>query len=75
MLALSDSEQLRRSCLNAFDFPNNIVRTSTPQHYLDAYRLRLAEQIDSYNKADRLFCEDGKAALDIWEYDDNVKGD
>ncbi|CZR62157.1 uncharacterized protein PAC_12054 [Phialocephala subalpina] len=67
----SDTELLRKSCLEAFDFPKNVVRTSTPQHHLNTYRVRLAAEIDTFNNSDRLFCEDGKAALDIWEYDDN----
>jgi hypothetical protein len=64
----SDTELLIESCKQASIFPRNLVRKFTPQHHLIAYFARLDEQ------APRLFCEDGKAAVDIWEYDDNVKG-
>ena len=68
MSVQSDTEQLIESCKQAWKFPQNLVQKFTPQHHLDAYYARLDEQ------APRLFCEDGKAALNIWEYDDNVKG-
>lgn len=68
MSDLSDTELLANSCLDASNFPRNIIRHYTPQHHLDAYFSRLDRQ------APDLFCEDGKAALDIWEYDDVVKG-
>lgn len=68
MSVQSDTEQLIESCKQAWKFPQNLVHKFTPQHHLDAYFARLDEQ------APRLFCEDGKAALNIWEYDDNVKG-
>jgi hypothetical protein len=68
MSVQSDTEKLIESCKQAWKFPQNLVQKITPQHHLDAYYARLDEQ------APRLFCEDGKAALNIWEYDDNVKG-
>jgi hypothetical protein len=64
----SDTELLIESCKKAPFFPKNIVLQSTPLHHLESYFIRLEQH------ARRLFCEDGKAALDIWEYDDNVKG-
>jgi hypothetical protein len=63
-----DTELLIGSCNQAPTFPRNLVQKLIPQHHLSAYFARLEEQ------APRLFCEDGKAALDIWEYDDSVKG-
>jgi hypothetical protein len=64
----SSTELLIESCKKASTFPINIVRQSTPFHHLESYFTRLGHQ------APRLFCEDGEAALDMWEYDDNVKG-
>jgi hypothetical protein len=64
----SDTDLLIESCKKASIFPKNIVHQFTPLHHLEGYFNRLDEQ------APRLFCEDGQAALDIWEYDDNVKG-
>jgi hypothetical protein len=59
--------RLRESCKQASNFPRDLVHKSTPHHHLDAYFARLEEQ------APRLFCKDGNAALNIWEYDDNIK--
>jgi hypothetical protein len=64
----SDTELLAGSCLAASSFPKNIVRHATPLHHLEGYFERLREN------AKRIFCEDGKAGLDILEYDDIVKG-
>jgi len=64
----SDLELLIASCNQSAIFPSNLVHKLIPRYYLDAYFARLDEQ------SSRLFCEDGKAAVDIWEYDDNVKG-
>jgi hypothetical protein len=63
----SDSQLLQRSCLDAAQFPNNIVRQDTPKHHLDVYYKRLNDQ------SERLFCEDGKAAVDILEYSEILK--
>jgi hypothetical protein len=64
----SDIELLIESCKQAAIFPRNLIDKLVPQHHLDAYFARLD------NQSSRIFCEDGKAAVDIWEYDDNVKG-
>jgi hypothetical protein len=64
----SDTQLLIESCKRASIFPINIVRQFTPPHQLEAYYTQLDQQ------APRLFCVDGEAALDIWEYEDNVKG-
>jgi hypothetical protein len=65
---MSDADLFTKSCLQASFFPKNIVRHSIPQHHLDDYVSRLDRE------SSRLFCDDGRAALDILEYDDEVKG-
>jgi hypothetical protein len=67
-VVMSDADLFTKSCLEASLFPKNIVRHSTPQHHLDAYVSRLDRE------SSRLFCDDGRATLDILEYDDEVKG-
>ena len=64
----SDIALLIDSCKQSSLYPKNIIRQFTPRHHLRAYYTRLDQQ------APRICCEDGKAALDIWEYDDNFKG-
>lgn len=64
----SDFELLIESCNQAATFPRNLVHKLIPQYQLDVYFAHLDDQ------SSRLFCEDGKAAVDIWEYDDNIKG-
>ncbi|KAF4628548.1 hypothetical protein G7Y89_g9603 [Cudoniella acicularis] len=58
-------DQLGKSCETFMTYPKNIVRSTTPQHYLQQYYNRLSSH------QDRIFCDDGKASLDIWEYDDD----
>lgn len=46
-------------------FPTNIVRPTTSRHHLEGFNRRLNQH------KSRLFCEDGSANLDLWEYNDN----
>jgi len=64
----SDSKLLEISCLQCATFPKNIACSGTPQYHLERYLSRLDEH------SSRLFREDGDASVDVWEYDDHVKG-
>jgi len=61
---MSDEELLKTACENAGSFPANSIRSITSEQHLEGYRKRL------HDHAGRLFWEDGKASLDIWEYND-----
>lgn len=65
----TDTELLDNSCSQVHLFPYNILHHAMPQHHLKSYQKHLAEREAS------LFCEDGLASLDMFEYDDNVKGE
>ena len=65
---MSDKQLFSRSCLDAATFPRNAVRSTTSPHQLNGFSRRL----DEHDK--RLFCPDGRASLDLWQYDDNDKG-
>ncbi|KAL5316660.1 hypothetical protein ACEPPN_015709 [Leptodophora sp. 'Broadleaf-Isolate-01'] len=67
MTTLTDQELLKRATLKAGTFPKNTVRPTTSRHHLDGYLKRL----NSHNW--RLFCDDGKASVDLWDYDDYAK--
>jgi len=64
----SDAELFTNSCWQYASFPKNIIKHTTPQHHLDRY----GERLDEHEH--RIFCEDGQASVDIWEFDDNVQG-
>ncbi|KAK0102818.1 hypothetical protein ONS96_005453 [Cadophora gregata f. sp. sojae] len=67
MTILPDQELLRGATLKAATFPRNTVRPTTSRHHLEGYLKRL-------NSHDgRLFCVDGKASIDLWDYDDFAK--
>lgn len=68
MSGLTDSELLDASCAQVSQFPNNILHQTTPQHHVDSYGKRLDE------REPFMLSEDGSAALDILEYDDQLKG-
>ncbi|KAH9207730.1 hypothetical protein DL95DRAFT_395781, partial [Leptodontidium sp. 2 PMI_412] len=63
MTTLTDQELLKRATLKSGTFPKNTVRPTTSRHHLDGYLKRL----NSHNW--RLFCDDGKASVDLWDYD------
>ena len=65
---MSDNQLFSRSCTNAATFPKNIVRSTTSKHNLESFFNRLEEHND------RLFCGDGKASIELWEYLDTVQG-
>jgi hypothetical protein len=65
---MSDKQLFARSSKDAATFPRNTVRSTTSPHQLGGFSRRL----DEHDR--RLFCPDGKASLDLWEYDDNVEG-
>jgi hypothetical protein len=65
---MSDNELFKTACERADSFPINSIRSITSKQHLDGYRERLK------GHADRLFCGDGNASLDIWEYNDIVAG-
>lgn len=67
---MKDQDLFLKSCKAAADYPENIVKHNTYKHHLQAYRARLDEKI----RTGRLFCDEGKAALDIWEFDDGLPG-
>jgi hypothetical protein len=62
MSAPTDSDLLARSCREAAAYPRNIVRSLIPSYHLDDYYARLGEQ------SDRLFSEEAKTAVDVWEF-------
>jgi len=66
---ISDSHLFAKSSSEAVYFPQNVVRPFVSQHHLDAFTRRLNEQ------ETRIFCKDGKAAVDMWEYIDSLKGE
>jgi hypothetical protein len=68
MSAPSDSKLLETSCLQSATFPKNIPCSGIPQYHLERYLTRLDEH------SSRLFREDGDGSVDVWEYDDFVKG-
>jgi hypothetical protein len=65
---MSDLKLLLRSCNEAATFPKNTIRSNTSRHHLEGYFLKLNEHDE------RLFCEDGEAGLNLFEYDDKTKG-
>jgi hypothetical protein len=65
---MSDKELFSASCASAGLFPTNTVRPTTSRHHLEGFYRRLNEH------RNRLFCEEGKASLDLWEYHDNFRG-
>lgn len=62
---MSDKQLLSRSCNAAGSFPKNVVRSTTSRHHLEGFFRRLNDH------KGRLFCEDGKASLDLWEFYDS----
>ncbi|KAH7313155.1 hypothetical protein BKA65DRAFT_517421 [Rhexocercosporidium sp. MPI-PUGE-AT-0058] len=67
MTTLSDQELLKGATLKSGNFPKNTVRPTTSRHHLDGYLKRL----NSHDR--RLFCDDGKASVDLWDYDEYAK--
>jgi hypothetical protein len=65
---MTDKQLLSSSCLAAGSFPKNIVRSTASRYHLEGFYKRLNED------KNRLFCEDGKASLDLWEYYDSFGG-
>jgi len=65
---MSDYQLFSKSCSAAASFPQNIVRPFVSQHHLDAFFRRLNEH------EKRLFCRDGDAAVDLWEYSSSSRG-
>ncbi|KAL2073992.1 hypothetical protein VTL71DRAFT_7770 [Oculimacula yallundae] len=64
----SDDELFHMATTKAATFPVNTIRPTVSQHQLESYRKRLGSH------AERLFCDDGDASIDLWEYNDRVKG-
>jgi hypothetical protein len=69
MSTIPDADLLDNSCSQVSLFPSNILHHTTPQYHLNSYKKLLAD------REPFMFCEDGLAALDMLEYDDNVKGE
>lgn len=65
---MADQDLFVESCKAAELFPENVVRHNTYTHNLKAYRTLLN------GRAGVLFCAEGKARLDIWEYYDALPG-
>ena len=65
---MTDQDLFVESCKAAERYPENVVRHNTYKHNLKAYRTILNE------RAGVLFCMEGKALLDIWEYYDALPG-
>jgi hypothetical protein len=65
---MTDLDLFVESSKAADRYPENVVRHNTYTHNLRAYR-------DSLNEREGvLFCTEGKALLDLWEYDDELQG-
>ncbi len=65
---MTDQDSFIQSCKAAHRYPENVVRHNTYTHNLNAYRDILTK------RAPLLFCPEGKALLDIWEYYDTLSG-
>jgi hypothetical protein len=65
---MSDQQLLLKSSSEAAAFPKNTIRSNTSQHHLTGYFLKLNEH------EERLFCDDGKAGLNLFEYNENTNG-
>ena len=65
---MTDLDLFVESSKAANRYPENVVRHNTYTHNLEAYRATLKE------RAGVLFCMEGKAHLDLWEYDDALPG-
>lgn len=61
-------EQLIASCDDAPAYPKNLVQATTYAHKLDAY----IERLDERQQA--LFCDESKACLDVWEWEEHTMG-
>jgi len=65
---MTDLDLFVESFKAADRYPENVVRHNTYTHNLKTYRAILNE------RAGVLFCMEGKALLDLWEYDDALPG-
>jgi hypothetical protein len=65
---MSDQQLLLRSSSEAATFPKNTIRSNASRHHLEGYFLKLNEH------QERLFCDDGQAGLNLFEYDENTNG-
>jgi hypothetical protein len=63
-----DDVRFMQSCTNTAGYPKNIVCHNSYDHVLTAYTEQLDEQ------ESRLFCDELKAAVYIWHYDEAKKG-
>lgn len=61
---MDDQDSFVKSCEDAQQYPENLVKHNTYTHNLNTYSLMLNE------RAPRLFCLEEKACLDVWEYYD-----
>jgi len=65
---MSDKAEFKRSCDEAVEFPKNLVYHNTFDHNLQRY----SERLDEHEL--RLFFDEKKANLDIWDFDDESQG-
>jgi len=65
---MDDQDSFVKSCEDAQQYPENMVRHTTYTHNLKAYRLMLEK------RADRIFCPQEAAHLNVWEYYDTSSG-
>lgn len=65
---MPDQELFLESCKAWERYPENVVKHNTYTHTLKSYASILDE------RAGVLFCAEGKALLDIWEYYDAISG-
>jgi len=63
-------DQLNQCCFNAKQFPkgSTLVFPGTYEHYLERYYDRLKDN------ENRLFCEEPKSAVDIFQLEENTQG-
>jgi len=65
---MAEKYAFRTSCDAAASFPKSLVYHNTYKHILDTHVERLNKQ------ENRLFCDEDKADLELWEYRDQSTG-
>ncbi|KAG4430226.1 hypothetical protein IFR05_014297, partial [Cadophora sp. M221] len=65
--AAANSVLFAKSCSEAASYPKNLVQSPFSRSHLERYGNRLHEQ------SGRLFCEEGRAAVNLWDYDENIE--
>lgn len=63
-----DEVRFKQSCTNAAEYPKNIIYRNSYDYVLTTY----AEQLGEHES--RLFCDELKAAVFIWQYNEAKKG-